>query len=47
LIAVLAARGFALSDDLRAKILDCQDPAVLDRWITQAVTAASPGEALR
>jgi hypothetical protein len=47
LIAVLAARGFALSDDLRAKILDCHDPTTLDRWITQAVTAASPGEALR
>jgi hypothetical protein len=47
LLGVLSARGLPLSDGLRAKILACRDPSVLERWITLAVTAASAEEALR
>jgi hypothetical protein len=47
LIAILGARGFSLSDDLRTQILGCRDPAMLDRWITRAVAAASAEDVLR
>jgi Uma2 family endonuclease len=33
LLAVLAARGLAVSDEARARILGCRDGALLDRWI--------------
>jgi hypothetical protein len=46
LVAFLAARGLALSEDLREKILGCKDPAMLDRWIAQAASASAE-EALR
>lgn len=46
LIAVLEARGLAVSAEHRARIVACGDLAVLDRWIRRAVTAASVQEAL-
>jgi len=44
ILAFLAARGVAVSDDLRARIEACRDAAVLDRWIVRAATAASAEE---
>jgi len=42
-VRVLEARGLALDDDSRQRILGCQDPARLDRWLTASVTCASTG----
>lgn len=46
LLAILTARGVAVSDAVRAKVLACQDPALLDRWVIQALTAASADEVI-
>jgi hypothetical protein len=46
LLAVLRARGFAVSDAQRERILASVDVAALDRWLWRAVTAASVDEAL-
>jgi hypothetical protein len=46
LFAVLAARGLPVSKSQRAKVLRCEDPAVLRRWMTRAGTAASTADAL-
>jgi len=45
-LRVLEARGLAVDDDSRQRILGCQDPARLDRWLTASVTCASTGELL-
>ena len=41
-IAVLTARGFAVSDEVRHRIESCTDLDVLDGWIPKAVTVHSP-----
>ena len=41
LLKILAARGFAISKKLRQRVLACQDLTLLDRWLTQALTAGS------
>jgi hypothetical protein len=46
LLKVLALRGFEVSEEQRARIEDCSDRMVLDRWIEQAFKAASVSEAL-
>ncbi|MBI5480387.1 MAG: hypothetical protein HY906_16105 [Deltaproteobacteria bacterium] len=46
LLAVLAARGLAVTAPERARVLRCDDPATLDAWIAAAVTAASVAEVL-
>lgn len=38
LIAILEARGLALDDASRARILACTDTDTLNRWITRAAT---------
>jgi predicted transposase/invertase (TIGR01784 family) len=43
---VLAARGIAVSEDVRARIEACDDAATLDRWIARAATAASAEEVI-
>ena len=43
-LAVLSARGVALSNEARARIEACVDVAMLDRWISRAATAASSEE---
>jgi PD-(D/E)XK nuclease family transposase len=45
ILAVLAARGIAVSAEARARIEACTDLATLDRWIARAATAA-PDEAV-
>jgi hypothetical protein len=44
ILAFLAARGIAVDDEIRARIMGCTDIATLDRWITRAATAASVAE---
>jgi hypothetical protein len=41
ILAFLAARGIAVSTEVRARIEACKDAASLDRWIIRAATAAS------
>jgi len=43
---VLARRGLTLSPEQEARIAACEDLAALERWLDQAVTAASADEAL-
>jgi hypothetical protein len=43
-LTVLGARDVPVSDELRERILSCQDLAVLDRWIARATTAKSVAE---
>jgi len=44
LLAILGARGIAVSAEARARIDACQDSATLERWIVRAATAASVEE---
>ena len=39
LLTVLAARGFAVDDATRARVLACADAALLERWGRRAVGA--------
>jgi hypothetical protein len=43
-LAVLAARGVAVSEEVRARVEACKDAATLDRWLGRAATAASDEE---
>jgi hypothetical protein len=44
LLAVLEVRGFAVTDEQRARILACLDVVELERWVRGAVTATSMEE---
>jgi len=46
ILAVLGARGFAVSSETRARIIACTDGATLDRWITRAAIAPTAEEAI-
>ncbi len=46
-LRVLARRGLALTPEQQAQVEACGDLATLERWLDQAITAPSPGEALR
>jgi hypothetical protein len=41
LLIVLRARGIAVPDDIRERILAQKDPERLERWLEKAVAAAS------
>lgn len=43
-LMLLEARGVKLSPSLRDQILSCDDPATLDRWFRNAVSAATAAE---
>jgi hypothetical protein len=45
-LAVLDARGLAVSAPERVRILACTDLATLEQWVRRAVTAASAEELL-
>jgi len=47
LLTVLAARGFALSEEEGARVEAMQDVATLEAWLRAALTAATAGDALR
>lgn len=44
LLRILAARGFALTDDVRERVTGCTDLAQLESWGERAVTATSVRE---
>jgi hypothetical protein len=44
ILAFLGARGVVVSDAARRRIVECKDVAVLERWITLAVTVVSADE---
>jgi hypothetical protein len=46
-IKILEQRKLAVTDDQRQRILDCGDLPTLDRWLTQAITAAVVDELFR
>jgi hypothetical protein len=46
LLAFLAAHGLVVDDAQRARVLACQDTALLDRWIMRAATATSAADVL-
>jgi hypothetical protein len=43
-LAVLVARGIACPDDARARLLSCDDPAVLQRWLARATSVGSAAD---
>jgi hypothetical protein len=47
LLAVLAARGLDVPDDVRAQIRACTDLARLDAWLRRAVAATSAADVVR
>jgi hypothetical protein len=47
LLIVLDARGIAVSDDARERILAQKDPARIERWIKKAARATVLAEVLR
>ncbi|MEW2397537.1 hypothetical protein [Streptomyces sp. NPDC046862] len=44
ILVVLEARGFDIPDEIRERVTSCDDPALLRRWLTRAVTAPSAEE---
>ncbi len=46
LLTVFLARGFRVSPQERARVLDCQDPVILSQWVSRALTAESVAETL-
>ena len=46
LLRMLEARGLAVTDAQRARILACDDLGVLDRWVAAVLTAGSVDELL-
>lgn len=43
-LAVLEARGLAVTDEDRARIVNCSDLERLDVWIRRAITAGAVAE---
>ena len=41
ILAVLSARGLAVPEAVQARVLACDEPAALERWLVSAATAAS------
>ena len=44
LLAILEARGISVDAETRGKIEACQDPAMLDRWVSRAVSITKATE---
>ncbi|MEP7122128.1 MAG: Uma2 family endonuclease [Byssovorax sp.] len=43
-LAALDARGLVVEEGLRARVLSCDDPTLLQRWLLRALSAASAAE---
>jgi hypothetical protein len=43
-LKVLAARGVSVPDDVRERVLACEDPEQVDRWLARASTADTADE---
>ena len=46
ILTILAARGIAVDDKTRARIMGCADMALLDTWAARAVTATTAADVL-
>lgn len=46
ILAALEARGLVVIDELRARVLGCDDPLTLQQWLLRALSATSAEEAL-
>jgi hypothetical protein len=44
LLTILTARGIAIADQVRARIAECADPDLLERWATRAATSTTIDE---
>jgi hypothetical protein len=44
LLTILAARGIAIPEQARARIAECTDPELLERWATRAATPSTADE---
>jgi hypothetical protein len=44
LVTILAARGIAIADQVRARIAECTDPDLLERWATRAAISTTIDE---
>jgi len=44
LLAILAARGIAIPEQTRARIVECADPDQLESWATRAATSTTVDE---
>lgn len=44
LLTILGARGIAVDNAIRERIMDCKDGVALDQWIARAITAQSLNE---
>ena len=42
--AALEARGLPCPDDVRARLMQCDDPATLQRWLLRALSASTAAE---
>jgi Uma2 family endonuclease len=45
ILAVLDARGIACPEDARTRLMSCDDPSTLQRWLARAKSAGSAAEA--
>ena len=43
-LAVLGARGIACPDDARERLMSCDDPSLVQRWLARAMSAGSADE---
>lgn len=41
LLLVLETQGVEVRDEVRARIIDCRDPALLERWLRRALAGVS------
>ncbi|XYI02818.1 hypothetical protein ACMHYB_24950 [Sorangium sp. So ce1128] len=44
ILAALEMRQLPLPDEARARVLSCQEPATLQRWLLRAMSASSLDE---
>ncbi|TMR30875.1 hypothetical protein ETD85_27810 [Nonomuraea zeae] len=44
LLKILGVRGIAVPDEVRERIMACEDPAVVDGWLDRAFTVDSVEE---
>ena len=47
ILLVLEARGLDITQEDRARITSCTDPAQLEAWVTRAVTVETTGDLFR
>jgi Uma2 family endonuclease len=46
ILELFSARGLSIPEEVQSRVMTCEDPAVLQRWLVRAVKATSADEAL-